>query len=135
MSAVRIQQVLKLLRVSWSMNNLQKNAKIFNLENFRLYGMSRLWLQAAKKKENMITELRAQVVERENKIAEANKRQKMAEEEAEKLRQDVREMEGVNQSNQEEMAALHEQLTQVSMCVCFGGGGGGGKGRESEEER
>ena len=63
-----------------------------------------------------MSELKAQVREMEDKLKEADERHKMAEEEREGLRRELREMEGVVQSNQEEMASLHEQLTEV--CVC-----------------
>ena len=66
-----------------------------------------------KKKDKVIADLREQLVERESKMMETVKKQKTAEEDTEKARQEVQEMERVLQSNQEEMAALHEQLTQV----------------------
>ena len=53
------------------------------------------------------------MAEMENKVTEANKRHKTAEEQLEELRQELRDVEGSLQTNQDEMMSLHEQLTEV----------------------
>ena len=87
----------------------------------QFYGCTKthyLLLQAVKNKDKIITELRGQIVEMEGKVAEANERERTAEGKMEELRRELRETEAVLQSNQDEMTALHEQLTEVCVCAC-----------------
>ena len=78
-----------------------------------------------KKKEKLISDLRSELVEMENRVSEANGRHRKTEEQLEELRQEMKDVESLLQTNQDEMMALHEQLTEV----CVGGGGGREWGR------
>ena len=74
-------------------------------------------LQAVKKKDKLISELRSELVDMEKKVSEANGRHRKTEEQLEELRQEMKDMESHLQTNQDEMMSLHEQLTEVSLCV------------------
>ena len=82
---------------------------------FDIHSLLATFLQAVKKKDKLISELRSELTEMENKVGEANGRHKKAEEQLEELRQELRDMESLLQTNQDEMTALHEQLTKVSV--------------------
>ena len=94
------------------------------------HSLSVMCLQAVKKKDKVISEMRSELIEMETKVSEANGRHKMAEEKLEELRQEMKDVESLLQTNQDEMMSLHEQLTEVCECVCvcvcvcvLGGGG------------
>ena len=74
----------------------------------------------------MISDLRAELVEMESRVSEANGRHRKTEEQLEELRQEMKDVESLLQTNQDEMMALHEQLTEVC---------GGEVERRGERER
>ena len=77
-----------------------------------------------KKKDKLISELRSELSEMENKVSEANGRHKKAEEQLEELRQELKDVESLLQTNKDEIMVLHEQLTEVCMVSGWLGVGG-----------